>query len=47
VVSHEIEPFVELADRAVGVDRGQVRRFDELPSDPRDRVLLLEQLAKG
>lgn len=47
VVSHEIEPFVALATRAVGVDSGDVRLVDPLPQDAVRRTALLEALAAG
>ncbi len=47
MVSHEIEPFVALATRAVGVDSGDVRLVDPLPQDAVRRTALLEALAAG
>jgi ABC-type multidrug transport system ATPase subunit len=47
VVSHMIEPFIELASEAVTVQNGKAFRFKDLP-DPMDKKLaFLEQLAEG
>ncbi|HEY8022215.1 MAG TPA: ABC transporter ATP-binding protein [Thermoanaerobaculia bacterium] len=47
VVSHELEPFVQRAARAVTVTAGRCAVFDPLPGDPAERLALLERLARG
>ena len=47
VVSHTLEPFAEIAERAVTIDQGKVRTVEGLPSAMKDRQELLEGLAKG
>ena len=47
VVSHALEPFAEMACRAVTIDRGTVRLIEDLPSAPADKVTVLGDLAKG
>lgn len=47
VVSHILEPFLEMADRAVTIDAGKIRTIESLPSAPAQRLALLESLAKG
>lgn len=47
VVSHEIESFVDIADRAVTIRHGHARRFDNLGETPAQRRLTLDQLARG
>jgi ABC-type multidrug transport system ATPase subunit len=47
VVSHELEPFVPRAARAVTVAQGRCRLFDPLPEAPAERLALLARLARG
>jgi ABC-type multidrug transport system ATPase subunit len=47
VVSHEIEPFVPRASRALGVRNGRCLDAGPLPSDPAERLALLDRLARG
>jgi ABC-type multidrug transport system ATPase subunit len=47
VVSHALDPFVELAARAVTIEQGKVRIVEVLPSVLADRLSLLQSLAKG
>lgn len=47
VVSHEIEPFVPRAHRALGVRNGRCLDAGPLPSDPAERLALLDRLARG
>lgn len=47
VVTHELEPFVDLAVGAVAVDRGRARLHASLPDDPSAKQGLLERLARG
>jgi ABC-type multidrug transport system ATPase subunit len=47
IATHEIEPFVLKAARAVTVMNGVCRLHDPLPSGEVDRVTLLESLSRG
>ena len=47
VVSHEIEPFVPRASRALGVRNGRCLDAGPLPSDLGERLALLDRLARG
>lgn len=47
VVSHSIEPFVELASQAVTIQGGQALRFKHLPDSDDKKLSFLEQLAEG
>ena len=47
VVSHDIEPFAPLANRALTVRDGRCLSSGELPPDPGERMSLLERLARG
>lgn len=47
VVSHLIEPFLDIATQAVGIKEGRVEAFKQLPQEPSKRKSLLERLAKG
>lgn len=47
VATHDLEPFVVLATRAVAVVRGEVRPPIPLPDAPDARLALLDQLARG
>ncbi len=46
VVSHEIEPFVPRASRAFSVRNGRCLDAGPLPSDPAERLALLDRLAR-
>jgi len=47
VVSHSIEPFANLATRALTVRDGLVEQHETLPGSPEDRFHLLDSLARG
>ena len=47
VVSHTIEPFIQLASEAVTIQSGQAFRFKELPTSYEEKRSFLEQLAEG
>ena len=47
VVSHEIEPFVPRAARALTVRDGRCVTVDRLPEDPEERMALMERMARG
>jgi ABC-type multidrug transport system ATPase subunit len=47
VVSHWIDPFIELASAAATVQSGRVFHFDNLPSVYEKKRSFLEQLAEG
>jgi ABC-type multidrug transport system ATPase subunit len=47
VVSHDIEPFVPRAARALTVREGRCATVDPLPGDPEERMALLERMARG
>src|SRR5215208_444411 len=47
IATHEIEPFVPLAARAISVAGGVPRVVDPLPGDPAERLALLERCARG
>src|SRR6185369_2392023 len=47
VVSHDIEPFVPRAVRALTVRGGRCVTADRLPDDPGERMALLEAMARG
>ena len=47
VVSHMIEPFIELASAAVTVQNGKAFRFRDLPDLYEKKRAFLEQLAEG
>jgi ABC-type multidrug transport system ATPase subunit len=46
VVSHDIEPFVPRAVRALTVRAGRCVTADRLPDDPEERMALLESMAR-
>ena len=46
-VSHDLEPFVPRATRAITVREGRCQGIDPLPGDPAERRALLERLARG
>jgi len=47
VVSHAIEPFMQLATRALTVRAGLVEAIETLPAPPQERFRLLDSLARG
>ena len=47
VVSHEIDPFLDRADRAVGLAGGRPTVVSPLPERREDRAALLESLARS
>jgi ABC-type multidrug transport system ATPase subunit len=47
IATHEIEPFVQKAARAVTVSNGLCRLYDPLPSGEPERVARLEALSRG
>ncbi len=47
VVTHDIEPFITTASRAVSLRDGLCFCIDPLPSDDAARIALLERLARG
>jgi ABC-type multidrug transport system ATPase subunit len=47
VVSHEIEPFVPKADRAITVRDGRCVEVGELPQGAEERLALLDKLARS
>jgi len=47
VATHDVEPFVSLAQRAIVVARGVPRVLDELPDEPDARMALLDRAARG
>ena len=47
LVSHDIEPFVPRAARALTVRQGRCLTVDPLPEDPAARMALMERLARG
>jgi ABC-type multidrug transport system ATPase subunit len=47
VVSHDIEPFVPRAVRALTVREGRCLTVDPLPAGPAERLALLERMARG
>ncbi|MFB0566813.1 MAG: ATP-binding cassette domain-containing protein [Candidatus Aminicenantaceae bacterium] len=47
VVSHFIEPFVELATQAVTIKDGNVYTFKEMPAEHKKRINLLEEISRG
>ena len=47
VVSHEIEPFAPRATRAISVRDGRCVDAGPLPSDPAERLALLDRMARG
>jgi ABC-2 type transport system ATP-binding protein len=47
VVSHEIEPFAPRATRALSVRGGRCLDAGPLPSDPAERLALLDRMARG
>ena len=47
VATHDVEPFVGLAQRALVVTGGRPRVIDPLPSDEAERMTLLDRCARG
>jgi ABC-type multidrug transport system ATPase subunit len=47
IATHEIEPFVLKAVRAVTVNKGVCRVYDQLPAGEPERIALLESLSRG
>jgi len=47
VVSHSIEPFVDLATQAVTIKNGQAVHFKELPKNLDERLSYLDNISKG
>jgi len=47
VVSHDLEPFLELAASAVGLKDCRARPVESLPSDKAERLAFLDGLARG
>jgi ABC-2 type transport system ATP-binding protein len=47
VVSHDIEPFVHRAVRALAVQGGRCVDAGELPEDPAARLAVLDRMARG
>jgi ABC-type multidrug transport system ATPase subunit len=47
VVSHSLEPFLDLASRAVTVKQGRVLTSDSLSESPDEKLVTLDRMAKG
>jgi ABC-2 type transport system ATP-binding protein len=47
VVSHDLAPFAPRATRAFTVRDGHALRVDPLPTDPTERLAILEHMARG
>lgn len=47
VVSHDIEPFVARAARALALADGRLTSYEALPSDLPERLAFLDRLARG
>lgn len=47
IATHEIEPFLMKASRAITVRSGQCRAFEHLPDNPEKRMEFLEGLSRG
>ena len=47
VVTHDLEPFVPLAHRAVALRQGRASGIEDLPADSAERLARLETLARG
>ncbi len=47
VVSHTIEPFVDLTSQAITIKDGSAIHYSEIPGDARQKLSLLDNLAKG
>lgn len=47
VVSHDIEPFVARAARALALSGGRLACYEALPVDLGERLAILDRLARG
>ncbi len=47
IATHEIEPFLERATRALIACGGKCRQFEPLPADTTERLAFLEALSRG
>ena len=47
VATHDVEPFVSLAQRAIVVARGVPRVLDQLPDEPDAKMTVLDRAARG
>jgi len=47
LVSHTIEPFVDLTSQAITIKDGSAILCSKIPSDPEQKLALLDNLAKG
>lgn len=47
IATHDVEPFLSLARRAIVVAHGTARVFDPLPDEHDERMTLLDQSARG
>lgn len=47
VVSHTIEPFIDITSQAVTIKDGSAILYSHIPSDPGQKLSLLDNLAKG
>lgn len=47
IATHELEPFVTLAERAILVVDGSAELVPKLPDAPSERLDVLERLARG
>lgn len=47
VVSHALEPFLDLASRAITVKQSRLLTFDALPESPDEKLTTLDLIAKG
>lgn len=47
VVSHTIEPFVDLTSQAITIKDGSAIHYSDIPRDAGERLSLLDNLAKG
>ena len=47
VVTHELEPFMDMASAAVGMSHGRASVWTQLPESSRERGEVLERLAQG
>ena len=47
VVSHILEPFLDLASQAITVKQGRVLTYDALPESPDEKLATLDLIAKG
>jgi ABC-2 type transport system ATP-binding protein len=47
IVSHTIEPFVDLTSQAITIKDGSAIHYSEIPRDAGQRLSLLDHLAKG